>query len=137
MRKSLIIAAMTALFAVAAVANPALFTKYETVRQAMLKDSIADAKKAALTLAKDARAAKQTAVAAKADAVAKSKDIKAAREAFGALSDEMIKFRATAKGAKPAVYTCPMVKKDWLQAKGTVGNPYDASMRQCGMIKAE
>lgn len=137
MRKTLILVAMTSLFAFTAVAKPTLFTKYETVRQAMLKDSVADAKKAAAALAKDARAAKRTDVAAKADVVAKSADLKAARAAFGALSDEMIRFRATAKGAKPAVFTCPMVKKDWLQAKGKVGNPYDSSMRECGMLKTE
>lgn len=136
MRKTLLLVVSFAL-AVSTFASPSLFTKYEKVRQALLTDSVANVKTASTALAAEARKAKQTAVATKADAVAKSTDLNAAREAFGSLSTEMIKFRATATGAKPAVYTCPMAKKDWLQAKGKVSNPYEPGMRECGLLKSE
>jgi hypothetical protein len=136
MRKTLMFLA-TMLLAVTASAAPSIFNQYETVRQALLKDSVPTVKASAVELAKTARAMKQPAVAAKADAVAKSADLKAAREAFGELSAEMVKYRATVSGPKPAVYTCPMANKDWLQAKGDVSNPYYTDMRECGSLKQD
>jgi hypothetical protein len=118
-------------------ANTTLYTRYESVRQGFLKNALVDVNKNAAALAADARTAKNASVAKLADAVAKAPDIEKARTAFAALSDEMIKQRATAAGAKPSVYHCPMVKKSWLQAKGKVGNPYDAAMAMCGELKAE
>jgi hypothetical protein len=131
------LALILALAALPVLANTNLFTKYESVRQGLLKGSLADAQKNATALATEAKAAKQTAVAEKAEAVAKAADLKAARETFGALSDEMLKIREAAKGARPSVYYCPMVKKSWLQPKGEVGNPYDSAMEKCGMLKSE
>jgi hypothetical protein len=49
----------------------------------------------------------------------------------------MIKLQTKTEGARPAVYYCPMIRKEWLQPKGTVGNPYDAAMATCGALKAE
>lgn len=118
-------------------ANTTLFAKYESVRQGLLKGSLADAQKSAAALAAEAKTAKQPAVAEKATAVAKSANLNAARETFSALSDEMLKVRETTKGARPSVYYCPMVKKSWLQPKGEIGNPYDAAMEKCGMMKSE
>lgn len=118
-------------------ANPSLYTRYESVRQGFLKNTLADVNKSAAALAADARAAKNGSVAKFADAVAKAPDIEKARAAFATLSDELIRQRATAAGAKPSVYYCPMVRKSWLQAKGQVGNPYDAAMSMCGELKAE
>lgn len=131
------LALILALAALPVFANTNLFTKYESVRQGLLKGSLADAQKNATALAADAKAAKQAAVAEKAEAVAKAADLKAARETFGALSDEMLKIREAAKGARPSVYYCPMVKKSWLQPKGEIGNPYDSAMEKCGMLKSE
>ena len=133
MKKLLVVLALT--FPV--LANPALFTKYESVRQSLLKSDLAGAQKTAAALANDAKAAKNAAVTELAQSVAKSKDIASARRAFGMLSDEMIKVRNGAKGARPAVYYCSMVKKSWLQPKGKVGNPYDSSMAMCGELKSE
>lgn len=131
------LALVVALVALPLFANPGLFSKYEAVRQGLLKNSLAEVQKTATELAKDARAAKQNAVAAKADTLAKAPNLKAAREAFSPLSDEMTKLRDGATGARPSVYHCPMVKKSWLQPKGEVGNPYDPSMVKCGTLKAE
>jgi hypothetical protein len=119
------------------LANPALFTKYESVRQSLLKSDLAGAQKHAAALATDAKKAKNTTVSEFAQGVAKSRDIAAARRNFAALSGEMIKVRNAAKGARPAVYHCPMVEKSWLQPKGQVGNPYDSAMLSCGVLKAE
>ena len=119
------------------LANPTLFTKYETVRQSLLKSDLPGAQKNAAVLATNAKAAKNATVAELAQAVEKSRDIAGARRAFGLLSDEMIKVQKTTKGARPAVYYCPMVKKSWLQPKGQVGNPYDSAMALCGELKAE
>ena len=119
------------------LANPTLFTKYETVRQSLLKNDLPAAQKNAAVLATNAKAAKNATVAELAQAVEKSRDIAGARRAFGLLSDEMIKVQKATKGARPAVYYCPMVKKSWLQPKGQVGNPYDSAMALCGELKAE
>ena len=120
-----------------ALANPALFTRYEAVRQGFIKNKLVDVNKHAAALATDARAAKNHTIAKLADAVAKAPDMAKARTAFSALSDKLIAQRASLRGKKPAVYTCPMVKKSWLQPKGKVGNPYDSSMVACGMLKTE
>ena len=133
MKKLLIVLALTfPLFA-----TTGLFQRYEAIRQSFLKGSLTDVQKNAAALAKDARAAKNAVVAAQADAVAKSADLDKARAAFGKLSEEMVKVQKDATGARPAVYHCPMVQKSWLQPKGEVGNPYDASMPTCGVLKAE
>lgn len=128
--------AVLALVAVPLFANPTLFTKYETVRQGLLKQKLADVQTAAKELAAEALKAENADVAKTAEAVAKTGDLKAARTAFAALSDAMIKVRNATKGDRPAIGFCPMVNKSWLQAKSDkVGNPYEPAMAECGMIK--
>lgn len=112
-----------------------LFPSYESTRQALMTQSVPKIQSAAAVLAKDARAAKQPAVAAKADALAKATSLTAAKTAFGALSDEMIRYRTAVKAKDPIVVYCSMEKKSWLQPKGAVVNPYvDPSMRSCGTV---
>src|SRR5215204_4947124 len=101
--------AVLALVAMPVFASTSLFTKYETVRQGLLKSSLKDTQASAKQLAAAARTEKNEAVAKQADAVAASPDIAAARKAFGPLSDEMIKIRNAEKGDRPAVAFCPMV----------------------------
>ena len=130
--------AVLALAATPLFASPDLFSKYEAVRQGLLKSSLKDTQATAKQLAATARTAKNEAVAKQAEAVAAAKDIAAARTAFGTLSEEMIKVRSTVKGDRPAVAFCPMVNKSWLQsAKDEIGNPYDSAMAQCGMFKKD
>ena len=130
--------AVLALAAMPAFAGTTLYTKYETVRQGLLKSSLKDTQASAKQLAAAARAEKNETVAKQADAVAASPDIAAARKAFGTLSDEMIKIRNAGKGDRPAVAFCPMVNKSWLQsAKDQIGNPYDPAMKECGMFKKD
>jgi hypothetical protein len=128
---------LTLLAAIPVLANTTLFTRYEAVRKGFLATSFKDVQSEAKQFAAEARKSKQEELAKKADAVAKAADINAARVAFAALSDDMIKLRASSKGARPSVYHCPMVAKAWLQPKGTVGNPYDPSMATCGSLKEE
>ena len=127
--------AVLTLVAVPVFASTGLFTKYETVRQGLLKQNLADVQSSARALAADAKKAKNEKIATMATSVSKAADLKAARNSFAVLSDEMIKLRNEAKGDRPMIGFCPMVNKSWLQAKGEVGNPYDPSMEKCGMLK--
>lgn len=135
--KRITLFALTLVVSLPLFANPALFSKYEATRQALLKSSLPETQAAAKALAAEATKAKNAKIAEQAAAVAKSPDIAKAQAAFAALSDEMIKLRATVSGTRPSVYYCPMVKKSWLQPKGEVGNPYDKSMQMCGVLKEE
>ena len=120
--------------AVPLFANPTLFSNYESVRQGLLKNSLKDVHANANKLTDAATEAKNEVIAKAADAVAKSADLKSAREAFGKLSDEMIKLREKATGDKPGVAFCPMAKKSWLQSKkDAISNPYEPAMKECGM----
>ncbi|HYR29101.1 MAG TPA: DUF3347 domain-containing protein [Thermoanaerobaculia bacterium] len=128
--------AVFALLTLPVFANGTLFSKYETVRQALLKQKLADVQSSAKALAEEAKKAENVEVLKTAEAVSATKDLKAARTAFASLSNEMIKVRNATKGERPAIGFCPMVNKSWLQAKSQkVGNPYDPAMEVCGMIK--
>ena len=124
------------LFALAAplFANPTLFSKYEAIRQGLLKNSLKDVQSNAKALSTAATEAKNDTIAKAADSVATSADLKQARETFGVLSEEMVKLRAETSGDKPSVAYCPMAKKKWLQSKKEeIANPYEPAMRECGM----
>ena len=80
-----------------------------------------------------------TAIVKAAKSMEDAADLKAAREAFGALSDAVIA-AGTAEGWKDVpdlrVAYCPMIKKSWLQKDDVIKNPYyGASMSSCGEIK--
>lgn len=126
-----------ALAATPLLADPALFAKYEKVRQGLLSGSLKDAQATARELSAAAGEARNAELQAAADALAKSPDLKKARAAFGPVSAEMIKLRAVVEGEKPAVAYCPMVNKSWLQERGPIGNPYDAAMAKCGVFKKD
>jgi Cu(I)/Ag(I) efflux system membrane protein CusA/SilA len=115
--------------------SPRLFPRYEAVRQALLADSLENARSAAAALAENA----PHDIALKAETVAKSGDLEAARLAFASLSDAMIVYRATGKEKpKPDIVYCSMAKKSWLQPKGAIANPYFAgdAMRGCGEVRS-
>ena len=126
-----------ALSVAAAAPKDPIFATYEEARQALLKSSLPDVKSAAAHIATAAQAGNQRAIGDRAAALSQASDMKAARTAFAALSDEMIKYRATRTGGeKTAVVYCPMEKKSWVQPAGSVSNPYvAASMRACGEVK--
>ena len=113
-------------------ASPALFSKYEGVRQGLLANSLPKTQTAAKALADAARSEKNAAVAKLATNVANAASLAKAREAFSPLSQELIKVRNAEKGDRPAVGSCLMLKKQWLQPKGAIGNPYLPDMVTCG-----
>jgi Cu(I)/Ag(I) efflux system membrane fusion protein len=74
-----------------------------------------------------------------AKAVGASADIKAARDAFGPLSDAVVA-AAKAEGYKDLgdvkLAYCPMVQKSWLQKGDQIQNPYyGQAMSSCGEFK--
>ena len=113
-----------------------IYSSYETVRQALLKNSVADVQKSAKALATAARSEKQELIAVQAETLAEADDIASARRVFAALSEEVIKFRAAGCCERPVTAYCPMEKKSWLQPTGTpISNPYmDGGMRTCGQF---
>jgi hypothetical protein len=71
-------------------------------------------------------------VASAATALSRTSEISVARAVFADLSTAMIELRGIAEGNKGRVATCPMLKQSWIQPDGKIGNPYDASMPECG-----
>ena len=132
--------AVLALFLVALAASAAttnLYDRYENVRQALLKNSLPAVQTAAGELASVAKAERQNAISTRASALAAAADLKAARDSFAMLSDELIAFRDAQSGKRPVVVYCSMEKKSWLQPKGKIGNPYAPEMQMCGELKSE
>ena len=125
--------------------NP-VFSSYETIRQALLHDTldgIDDAAKSLAASSKKLSSSTEDATAKKSlDAVAthsakmiSAADIEAARGVFGDLSEAMVGYRNTIHGARPIVAKCTMVKKNWLQPDEEIGNPYfGQSMASCGEV---
>lgn len=68
--------------------------------------------------------------------LAAAQDLKAARAAFGELSENLVTFRNLIPGeGKPSVAYCPMAKHSWLQTGQQISNPYYGSkMLRCGSI---
>jgi thioredoxin-like negative regulator of GroEL len=137
MRIRALIILASLLIAVPLFANETkIYSSYETVRQALLKNSVADVQKSAKSLAAAARSEKQEAIAVQAETLAEANDVVAARRVFAALSEQVIKFRAAGSRARPSVAYCSMEKKSWLQPAGSpISNPYlDGGMRTCGQF---
>jgi hypothetical protein len=113
-----------------------IYSSYEKVRQALLKNAIPDVQKSATALASVARSEKQEAIAVQAETLAEATNVASARKVFAALSDDVIKFRAAGCCERPSVAYCSMEKKSWLQPAGApISNPYlNGSMRTCGQI---
>jgi hypothetical protein len=113
-----------------------IYSSYEKVRRALLKNAVGDVQKSAKDLALVARSEKQEAIAVQAETLAEANDIASARRVFAALSDGVIAFRAAGCCDRPAVAYCSMEKKSWLQPAGTpIANPYlDGGMRTCGQF---
>lgn len=110
---------------------------YLTVANALYKDDLATAKKAAADIAK---LGEKTPLTTSAKELSNAKSIADARKTFNALSAAAIKTAKTNKSYKIA--HCPMANGnkggDWLQkaTDKTVNNPYfGASMAHCGSFK--
>lgn len=123
------------LLAVPLLANETkIYSSYESIRQALLKNSVPDIQKTATELASVAKSESQEVIAVQAETLTEATDMASARKVFAALSDEVIEFHAAGCCKRPAVAYCPMVKNSWLQPADTpISNPYvDEDMRTCG-----
>ena len=108
---------------------------YHQVHEALAKDDLAGAKKAASDLAEKATPAKCVSTAKHAAELAKSTSLESAREHFKPISEECIKMAEGVDGQY--VFTCPMAKAEWLQTDSKqVSNPYmGKKMPTCGSLK--
>ncbi len=122
-------------------AMKAIVGSYLEIHAQLATDKIDSIKAPATALA--ARAAglgKEGAAMAKAArTVADAPDLKAARDAFGALSDAVVA-AAKAEGWKDVgevkLVFCPMARGQWLQKEDNIRNPYYGSaMLDCGEFK--
>lgn len=143
--------------------NPSGFeritTHYEEIRQALLHDSNDGVARAAGQIrqliqrleadlsetaagtrpgsAEDLRAVLPS-IRDATDGLAKAGDITHAREAFGALSKAMVRYRRLVSEPSPVVVFCSMAQKVWLQPEGEIGNPYYGQrMARCGEIVSD
>lgn len=125
----------------ASESSKAIVGSYLQIQTALAADKTAGVKTAAEAIGKEAAkmGAPGEALAKAAQAIGVAKDLKAARDAFGPLSDAVI---AAAKADEfkdlPGIKIgyCPMVDKSWLQKDTEVRNPYYGSqMLTCGSLK--
>lgn len=130
-----ILATLTAPARPASNEEAACLKAYHQVSDALAKDDLAAAKKAAGDLAEKAAAAKCTTTPQRAADLAKADSLDKARQHFKAISEECIKMAAGVEGQY--VFTCPMAKADWLQGDSKqVANPYmGKKMLTCGELK--
>ncbi|MBN8708042.1 MAG: DUF3347 domain-containing protein [Verrucomicrobia bacterium] len=113
-------------------AQDTVLDNYTAVSTALAQDNLSAAKSAATTLAEGA---KGTALAEHASALVKSDSLATAREHFKAISEEAVKLADGKAGYY--VFTCPMVKAEWVQKTKEVQNPYmGKEMLGCGSIKS-
>jgi membrane fusion protein, copper/silver efflux system len=118
-----------------------VLTPYFRIQNALVDDRIDTIKNDALLVAQAAATLGGAArpIEEAATALSQATEIGAAREAFGRLSDAVIRYAdatRTSPGADVATVYCPMVKKSWLQKDGAVKNPYfGKAMPDCGEKK--
>ena len=117
----------------AKVGRDPILSSYERARRALIDGSVTKVQKAANGIATAAHEAGEHAIAERSSDLANARDLTAARQAFAALSDEVIPYYETNGGDRLAVAYCDMEKKSWLQPAGRIGNPYvDRDRRRCG-----
>jgi len=127
------------------VAEPltAIIESYLQIHGQLTTDKTDGVKAAAAAIVKQAETmgANGAAIGKAAAAVASAADLKAARQAFGPLSDAVIAAvsasgPATSKELGLKLAFCPMVNRSWLQKDEKIRNPYYGStMLECGEIK--
>jgi hypothetical protein len=126
---------------VASDAMKAVVGSYLEIQAKLATDKTDGIKASATALATqaDGLGAAGAPIAKAAKAVADAPDLKAAREAFGPLSDAVLA-AAKAEGWKDLgdvkLAYCPMVKQSWLQKGDKIANPYyGTAMPTCGEFK--
>jgi hypothetical protein len=116
----------------------AVLGHYETIRKALINDTVTgipDPAAAIQKLAKSAPADLAPQIAGAAQKLSVAKDLSSARDAFYELSKPMVRWREAAGNKAHVVAYCPMSKRSWIQPKGEIGNPYyGKSMATCGEV---
>jgi hypothetical protein len=143
-RLSMILVAALAFGAVSLDASDALKAivgSYLEIQRQLAADKLDGVKPAAQAIGQQAArlGTGGAAVAKAARALEQAADLKAAREAFGPLSDAVIA-EGNAQKWKDVpdlrIAYCPMVRKSWLQKEDAIKNPYyGSSMLTCGEFK--
>lgn len=133
-----------------------LMSDYETIRLALLHDSVDGVRESAMSMVRhldeyDPESDTPPA-AVKSESFEKFRstvrDLRASaeklghedtlgtfRDAFGELSRGMVAYRQMTENPKAVVAYCSMAEKVWLQPEGAIGNPYyGQSMAGCGEI---
>lgn len=128
---------VAALAATALAAGPeftAVYPHYAAIQKALTSDTLDGVTEQAVSIA--GLAGEQDAsLAAAAGKVAAAKDLKSAREAYAALSEQVIALRPAEGDALPVVAYCQMAKHYWLQDGKDIANPYfGKDMRRCGEV---
>ena len=117
----------------------AVLDGYLSIHAALAGDSLEGVRPSAEALAKAGQGMgpSGSALAEAAGKLAAASDIKAARAAFGDLSDAMRAMAGEGTGGTDVrLAYCPMVKKYWLQKGTEIANPYYGSaMLRCGEFK--
>ena len=116
----------------------AIVNSYLEIHAALAADKVEGVKAPAAAIAAEAGRMEMSgaAIAKAAKEVEQAKDLKAARTAFGPLSDAVIAAAKAANLGDVKVAYCPMVKGSWLQKDATIKNPYYGSqMLTCGEFK--
>jgi hypothetical protein len=145
-----ILYAMTIAFAIstgvrlhASDALKAVVASYLEIQAKLAADTIDAIKPSAQAIGQQAARMRPggEAIVKAAKKIEQAADLKAAREAFGDLSDAVIA-AGTAEGWKDVpdlrVAYCPMVKKSWAQKGETIRNPYYGSgMLTCGEFRTK
>lgn len=116
------IALATAVAAELSAEDQKFLAQYDEVRLALTADNLANAKKAAAEMGEPGAG------------LAASADLAAARKEFATLTTRALQI-AEGHDEYYRVH-CPMLKKEWVQKKTTIGNPYaGGTMPTCGMFK--
>ena len=120
----------------------AIVGSYLPIQRALSADTLAGVSDAAHTIAIEAArlGADGVDLQAAAGALQQTGDLKAARTAFAALSDLVVKrfSCSSAACADVSVAYCPMAHKYWLQKGATIQNPfYGLQMSDCGRITSD
>lgn len=125
----------------ASESTQAIVASYLEIHKALAADKLDGVKPAAEAIAKEAArmGAPGAEIQKTAAKIGSARNLKAARDAFGPLSDAVIA-AATADDWKDVAGVklgyCPMVNQSWIQKEGTVSNPYyGSSMLTCGDLK--
>jgi hypothetical protein len=125
----------------ASEAFKAILGSYLEIHAQLAADKTDGVKAAAAAIATQAESLGPAgaAIVKSAKSLAEAPDLKAARDAFGPLSDAVIaagQAEGWKDGGGAKVAFCPMVRKSWVQKDEKIRNPYYGStMLECGEIK--